>query len=119
MSTKYAIVYNTTNDSIVCDDNGRVVAPREWAAVQRTKVQDEIAAGHLIAMTPTDIDAITDMSNPLAIRAKEEYDVLVAEWEAEKEEPKEAASKTDYDDSEKKQQTKAGRTSASKNQSAN
>lgn len=88
MSEKYAIVYNTSSNSVVYDDAGRVVAPQEWAAVQRSRVQEYIASEELIV---TDPSTINELSNTVAFAAKQEYDRLVAEWEAERN------SKNDYD----------------------
>lgn len=100
MSTKYVVVYNTTPDPIPVDDEGRVVATREWAAVQRSKVQTQIADGNLLVV---DVNTIDDNSNPIAFQAKQQYERLMAEWETEKtsaSDSTQGASKTVYDEPE-------------------
>lgn len=88
MSEKYCIVYNSSTNNVACDDEGRSVAPQEWAAAQRSKVQDHIATGELIVVDPK---TIHDLSNENAWAAKKEYERLTDEWEAEKN------AKNDYD----------------------
>lgn len=99
---KYAIVYNTSNDSIGVDDEGRVCAPQEWRAVTLSDVQDHIANGHLVETDPKSID---HRSNPSAWEAKQEYDRLVATEEE---------SKTDYPESTDESETGDAGRSATK-----
>lgn len=88
MTEKYCVVYNTSSNTIAYDDDGRGVAPQEWAAAQRSKVQSHIANGELIVVDPS---TVTVLSNEVAWAAKQEYDRLVEEWENEKN------AKNDYD----------------------
>lgn len=82
MAEKYAVVYNSTSDVIVADGDIQThIPPQEWRAVQRSKVQDSINAGHLIVI---DTSQVTHLSNPVAIAAKDEYNRLTKEWEDEK-----------------------------------
>jgi hypothetical protein len=118
-TTKYVIVYNPTMDSIPIDEKNRVVAPHEWAAAQRSQVQNDIASGNLMVM---DVDLIDDTSNPIAFQAKQEYLRLTEAWEAEKaaelaaKQQGEEELKTDYDKSETTT-GKGRRSSATKDQS--
>lgn len=81
MSEKYGIAYNSSNDSLVYTDDGLSLAPREWAAVQRSLVHDHVVSGALVWISP---ETIGNLSNPIAVVAKKEYERLSAEWEVEK-----------------------------------
>lgn len=111
-SSKYVIVYNTSPDSIPCDDEGRQVAPQAWAAVQRSKVQEHIGAERLIVVDP---EGIRDESNQMAREAKADLERLESEWEAEKsaKEPQ-ATRPDDYDDDSKESKKTTSKSSQSK-----
>jgi hypothetical protein len=105
-STRYAIVFNTSEAAIPYDEEGRQVFPGEWATVQRSKVKDHISEGRLVLVDP---ETIGDDSNITVKALKDQYDKQTAEWEASKEGGEEQAKASapkqsskasgDYDDS--------------------
>jgi hypothetical protein len=96
---KYVVVYNTTNDAIPIDEEGRVVASREWAAVCVDDVSEFIANDRLLVV---DHNLIDHMSTPIAWEAKQRRDKLAAGVPA----------KTDYDESTEETADDTGRSSS-------
>lgn len=97
-STKYVVIYNSTFHSIELDDEAGVqLLPGAFGVAERRKVQGRISDEDLVVI---DANNIGDDANPSAKAARDEYNRLTAEWEAQKagsSETKEDAS--NYDDS--------------------
>lgn len=68
----YIMVFNSTQHPIVIDEEGRVVEPNAWAAVDKEMAQKEIARGRLIVIRHDQMKEAE--SNPAAIMVKREIE---------------------------------------------
>lgn len=67
---KYVMVFNSAEYPIRIDDNGRMVHPGEWAAVEYERMQRDIVEGRLIEIP---LDSVMEKySTPAAIMVKQE-----------------------------------------------